>query len=213
MGKDYSKNHIVPKCYLDRFAEKGRSGYVIGTRLNKDGKLTLYKQATENVGYIKDFYDVDDKDDKKHWEHFFAETQDALCGAPLGRIVAAATMAKPDTRILNDQEKDIFARIIMSQLLRVPSSINHTKTLYPAVSKWIKAFVRSALPLAARSKFEKASRRAELTDKELMQLHLNSCFDSELFERYCLWSRNGSSDRLRPNTPWCSWTLYITLSN
>lgn len=185
MGKDYSKNHIVPKCYLDRFAEPGRSEYIIGTRLNKDGELKFYKQATDNVGYINDFYDVDDKDDTKYWEHYFAGTQDSLCGAPLGRIVAAATMAQPDTRILNDQEKDVLARIIMSQLLRVPSSINHTKTLYPAVSKSIKAITRSALPLAARSKFEKASRRAELTDKELMQLHLNSCFDSELFERYC----------------------------
>ena len=58
MGKDYSKNHIVPKRYLDRFADKGRSQYMIGTRIIEQGKVRFFMQATENVGYEKDIYDI-----------------------------------------------------------------------------------------------------------------------------------------------------------
>lgn len=185
MGKDYSKNHIVPKRYLDRFADKGRSQYMIGTRIIEQGKVRFFMQATENVGYEKDIYDIDYLEDPKYWEHFFAKTQDALCGKELDRIIAAATLSAPDARILGDHEKDILARIMISQLLRVPSSLNHTKSIYPAISAEVKSMVRAALPLKDRRKYEQTIKRAHLSDMQIKHLHFSSAFDPTNFEKYC----------------------------
>ena len=74
MANDYTDQHIVPKRYLDRFGTKGRKATMIGTRMLKKGQVNFFIAATDDVGYIKNYYDVTDKDDSKYWEHFFANT-------------------------------------------------------------------------------------------------------------------------------------------
>lgn len=185
MGKELSKNHIVPKRYLDRFAEKSRNQYVIGTRIKKNDQVIIFPQSTENVGYLKDYYDVDDKPDKKYWEKFFAETQDSLCGSELSRIIAAATLSKPGTRILGEHEKDVLARIIMSQMIRVPSSFEHTKAMYPSIAKEVKALAREIIPRKDRKRYEQVIEWTNLTEKQLKQIHLNVALNPENFEKYC----------------------------
>lgn len=80
MGKDYTDQHIVPKRYLDRFGVSDGKRTMIGTRIVKKDEVKFFMDSTTNVGYIKNYYDVTDKDDPKYWEHFFAREIDALCG-------------------------------------------------------------------------------------------------------------------------------------
>jgi len=58
MGKEFTDQHIVPKCYLDRFGTKRGKKVVIGTRLNANGKVKFFPATTSDVGYIKNFYKV-----------------------------------------------------------------------------------------------------------------------------------------------------------
>ena len=52
MTKDYTKQHIVPKSYLNRFGTKVGKKTLIGIRLIKNGKPTFFTDATDDVGYI-----------------------------------------------------------------------------------------------------------------------------------------------------------------
>ena len=72
MAKQFVNQHIVPKRYLDRFASKVDGKYIIGTRYYEKKQPKLFRASTADVGYIKNFYDVTDRDDPKYWEHFFA---------------------------------------------------------------------------------------------------------------------------------------------
>lgn len=72
---EYTKQHIVPKSYLKRFAQKGESAYRIGV-IQKDNRH--YIDSINNVGYIKNYYDVDFLEDKKKWEHYFDDNVESL---------------------------------------------------------------------------------------------------------------------------------------
>ena len=52
MAKDYVKQHIVPKRYLDRFGTKDGEKTIIGTRIVSKGNVQFFTESTENVGYI-----------------------------------------------------------------------------------------------------------------------------------------------------------------
>lgn len=66
MGKDYTDQHIVPKRYLDRFGVSDGKRTMIGTRIVKKDEVKFFMDSTTNVGYIKNYYDVTDKDDPKY---------------------------------------------------------------------------------------------------------------------------------------------------
>jgi len=93
MGKEYVNQHIVPKRYLDRFASQIGDKRIIGTRLYTRGKVKFFLESTDNVGFIKNYYDVSDKEDPKYWEHFFASEIDSLCGKELSNIISTITMS------------------------------------------------------------------------------------------------------------------------
>ena len=80
MAKDYTNQHIVPKRYLDRFGTKDGKRTIIGARIVDKGNVRFFTDSTVNVGYIKNYYDVTDKNDPKYWEHYFAREIDTLCG-------------------------------------------------------------------------------------------------------------------------------------
>ena len=49
MGKDYTKQHIVPQRYLDRFGTKDGKRTIIGTRIVVNGEPRLFPESTANV--------------------------------------------------------------------------------------------------------------------------------------------------------------------
>ena len=149
MAKDFVKQHIVPKRYLDRFGVKDGERTIIGTRLVSKGNVRFFTESTENVGYIKNYYDVTDKNDPKYWEHYFAREIDTLCGRDMENIIAKITLSQKDAVVLTDQEKEVLSKVIIAQLMRIPESIDYVKNvLYPRVSTQVKEDMISALPPA-----------------------------------------------------------------
>lgn len=147
MAKDYTNQHIVPKRYLDRFGTKDGKRTIIGSRIVDKGNVRFFTDSTVNVGYIKNYYDVTDKNDPKYWEHYFAREIDTLCGQDMENIIAKVTLSCPDTIVLSAHDKQVLSKLIIAQLMRIPESIDYVKTvLYPRVSAQVKEDLVSTLP-------------------------------------------------------------------
>lgn len=186
MAKEYTKQHIVPKRYLDRFGTKDGEKTIIGTHIIIEGKTKFFTDSTENVGYIKNYYDVTDKNDPKYWEHFFAREIDTLCGKEMENIIAKATLSQKNVIVLSAQDKKKLAKVIVAQLMRVPHSVKYvTGKLYPKISKKVKEDVASSLPHVLLEKFGSQIKDIELPEQYQKEVLLNHAFEPENFERYC----------------------------
>lgn len=200
MAKNYINQHIVPKRYLDRFGMKDDSRTIIGTRIVTKGTVKFFTDSTENVGYIKNYYDVTDKNDPKYWEHFFAREIDTLCGKDMENIIAKATLSQKNAIVLSEQDKEVLAKVIIAQLMRIPDSVEYvTSHLYPRVSKKVKEEVLSSLPQFLIEKYGERLKNMEFSAQYQKELLLNHAFLPENFERYCRILQEGV------------WILYINM--
>jgi len=120
--KPFTDQHIVPVSYLKRFAKKGKSAYRIGV-IQRGNKHFI--DAVENVGYIKNYYDISFLDDVKHWEHYFDNEIESPCSIPMTNIIAKAILSVPNRTILSDNDRYTMSRYIIIQSLRVPSFIDY----------------------------------------------------------------------------------------
>lgn len=183
MENKYVKQHIVPKRYLDRFAFGGDKVPVIVTRLN--GEIpSFFMASTSDIGYIKNYYDVTDKDDSKYWEHFFAKQIDTLCGTPLGNVISTVTLSNNEFVLGNDEIK-IIAKIVMAQIMRVPDSIKHVKDVYERTIDDVKKEALESLPKVLRDKYGKQIQSMVFSEQWQKEQFLNHFFSPENFERYC----------------------------
>lgn len=198
MAAQYVKQHIVPKRYLDRFAFDGGKVPVIGTRLNRKNKPSFFTASTSDVGYIKNYYDVTDKDDPKYWEHFFAEQIDTICGTPLGNLISTVTLSSNEF-VLGHDEKEILAKLIMAQIMRVPDSMNYVKEIYARTINNTKKEALETLPKVLRDKYGKQIQNMSFSEQWQKEQFLNHSFSPENFERYC----NLMEDRI--------WVVYVNV--
>lgn len=192
MATDFTNQHIVPKRYLDRFGVKGRNTTIIGTRIVKNGKVEFFTTSTDGVGYIKNYYDVTDKDDPKYWEHFFAKEIDTLCGRDMENIIAKVTLSRQSTTVLSLSDKEVLSKVIVAQLMRIPENINYVAGhIYPRVSKQVKQEVASLLPPFLLQKYGEQLRNMEFSKQYQKEIVLNHAFEPKNFDRYCKIVQNG----------------------
>lgn len=186
MAKDLTKQHIVPKRYLDRFGRTDGKRTIIGTRLINKGKVRFFEDSTANVGYIKNYYDVTDKTDPKYWEHYFAREIDTLCGQTMENIIAQVMLSQKNATVLSDQDKQVLSKVIVAQLMRIPESIDYVKNvLYPRVSAQVKEDLISALPPDFVEKHREQIMNTEFSEQNQKELMFNHSFEPAYFDRYC----------------------------
>lgn len=186
MAKDYTNQHIVPKRYLDRFGRKDGKRTIIGTRIVSKGDVRFFEDSTANVGYIKNYYDVTDKNDPKYWEHYFAREIDGLCGQDMENIIAKVTLSCSNVTVLSDRDKEVLSKLIVAQLMRIPESIDYVKTaLYPRVSAQVKGDLISTLPPDFVEKYREQIMNTEFSEQYQKELVLNHSFEPVNFDRYC----------------------------
>lgn len=184
MKKGYVKQHIVPKCYLDRFAELKNGKYIIGTRyVNANCEVKLFAKSTSEVGYVKNFYDVTDKEDEKHWEHFLANEIDSLFSNNLSTIISSIVLSGNGFR-LTDDDVTTLSKIVISQSVRVPESINYVlENLYPKVAKEVKIDILNQLPEDIRNREKRIIDSIELTKQSQKESYFNYFFNEENFNK------------------------------
>lgn len=122
----YTKQHVVPQSYLQRFAEKNTNnkGYHIGVRLKNKGKINLFTKAIDDIAYVDNYYDVSTREDPKYWEHYFSKKIEPLYGQPLSKIISKITLCASGEKILDYNDKYILSLMICFQILRVPAFID-----------------------------------------------------------------------------------------
>ena len=192
MAKDYTNQHIVPKRYLDRFGTKDGKRTIIGARIVDKGNVRFFTDSTVNVGCIKNYYDVTDKNDPKYWEHYFAREIDTLCGQDMENIIAKVTLSCPDTIVLSAHDKQVLPKLIIAQLMRIPESIDYVKTvLYPRVSAQVKEDLVSTLPPVFVERHREQIMNTEFPEQYQKELMLNHSFEPANFDRYCKMLQEG----------------------
>lgn len=193
MGKEFTDQHIVPKCYLDRFGTKCGKKVVIGTRLNANGKVKFFPATTSDVGYIKNFYDVTDRDDPKYWEHFFAQEIDVLCGQYMENLIAKITLSRERVDVLSEKDKKMLAKVIIAQIMRVPRSLEHiSKKIYPDVMKRVREKAITSLPACLIEEYRQQIMEIELPEQNQKESFFNFAFTPENFDRYCKLIQDGA---------------------
>ena len=185
MGKEYSKQHVVPKRYLDRFATLVDGKHLIGTRYHDGKNVRLFLESTIDVGYEKNCYDVTDKEDPKFWEHFFNREIDTLCGPDMERIISSVTLSQSGHNVLTDYDKEILSKLIVAQMMRVPSSFDYAKKIYPRVEREVKDDAISVLPISLKDKLEPIINNIKLDEQWQREQFLNLVFAPENFGKYC----------------------------
>lgn len=192
MAKCFTNQHIVPKRYLDRFGTKDGKRTIIGTRTVVKGQPKFFADSTSNVGYIKNYYDVTDKDDPKYWEHFFAREIDTLCGRDMENIIAKVTLSQENVTVLSVHDKEVLSRVIVAQLMRIPESIDHLRNqIYPKVMTQVKENIASALPDFLLKKYGEQLRTMSFSKQDQKEFILNHTFEAKNFDRYCKILQNG----------------------
>lgn len=186
MAEEYRKQHIVPRSYLYRFAVRKGDTHIIGVRLKPTGKqdIKLFSNSVYNVGYIENYYDTLAKEDKKFWEHYLDENFDRLCGTPLSNIVSQITLASTGKKVLTDADKMLLAKIIMSQMIRVPAYLDKQMD----VSKdFLSSCANELVELLPVGKQEKTRliNAVEFNEDSRKNVILEGVFDKERFNKFC----------------------------
>ena len=120
MIKSNIKQHVVPKSYLKRFGKKNlnNKGYNIAVKQLKSNKIFI--DSVDNVAFRKNYYDVSDKKDSKHWEKFFSSEIEPLYGPEMTNIIASLTLSQKKNGVLTISQIHSLSKMISFQILRVP---------------------------------------------------------------------------------------------
>lgn len=181
----YTKQHIVPRAYLNGFATpgKGKDKYMIGVR-QKD--LKHYTTSTNNVGYIQNYYDIDFLDDKKQWEHYFADEIEAPCLRTITNLIAKVTLSNFGKINLTYSDKSNLSKFIVAQFLRVPDFIdyqinNAQSNIFPSYKSKFLALYGNLLS----NEQKKAVKRVSFTDNQVKHFILSYITNPDKMEQYC----------------------------
>ena len=188
MGEEFVKQHIVPQAYLNRFAfeDENKREKVIGVRLSSQNnkKVNFFTNSVKSVGYINNYYDTLQKEDKKHWEHYFDENFDTLCGKPLDNIISTITLSTLNVQVINTEAKSILSRIILSQSFRVPAYLDNQ--MEKSISM-IDSYKTEAIKQNPNLPIDKQELIKQITFDDDMRkdIILSSVLNKEHFHKYC----------------------------
>ena len=190
MAKEYVKQHIVPKRYLERFTFKNEYGApVVGVVLKNTKGIKPFTRSIKDVGYEKNIYDVEDKNDPKYWEHFLDREFDILCGSKLQNIIARINLTGSNYK-LNSDEIDTLTKLMLSQAFRVPESINYIEQIYKEELAPFTDWYISKFPKNQKQEIKKVLSGINYSNQWKKQVYLNAVFDKKGFEEKCDIIRN-----------------------
>jgi len=186
MAREYVDQHVVPQSYLKRFATRvSKEKYIIGTRVvGNNGVPKVFFDSISNVGYVRNFYDVEDKEDPKYWEHFLAKQIDVLCGNQLDNIISPMYLSNEKSVVLNQTSKMVLSKIIMAQLIRVPGSVEAAREIGLRVKQKALTRFQNLLPLQRANGCERIVNDF-FSGVHLKEVFFNHSFSDENFAKYC----------------------------
>lgn len=125
------RQHYVPRTYLKNFQvdDTGRIN-VLGKRKQK-----IFEANIQNVGVEKDFYTVEDFQDKYIWEKAYANGIEPLMGdlIPKVRSRCENCLIRDYTEVITMDEKVKLSLIMVIQLLRSKGIREYENSLLPEI--------------------------------------------------------------------------------
>ena len=181
----FTKQHIVPKFYLNGF----------GTRENKKGKFRIgvlqkgkkhFIDCTDNVGYIKNYYDDELLEDRKQWEHYYKEVIEDPCSKTIRNIIARVTLSNFGHIKLTVNERRDLSIFIVAQFTRVPQFIDYqiTNAKEKFIPDFKEQFLRRYGAMLSEDKREIIN-GIDLTESQLKNILLTNINDRSKMEKYC----------------------------
>ena len=187
MAEEYKKQHIVPQSYLSRFAvHKKDDVAIMGVRLQCKTvpKPKFFLSSAVDVAYRNNYYDTYAKQDKKFWEHYMEQNFDWLCGKPLQNIISAIMLSLHAEKVLTAQHKEVLAKIILSQSIRVPTVFERQlERSGEIVSSYKDDFIAKYSNLDS-NKIE-AIKNIEFSNDDRKNIVLEAMFDQSRFNKFC----------------------------
>lgn len=187
MSENFKKQHIVPQSYLSRFAvHKKADTPIMGVRLQCETvpNPKFFLSSAADVAYRNNYYDTYAKQDAKFWEHYMDRNFDRLCGKPLENIVSSIMLSLHNEKVLTSKHKDVLARIILSQSIRVPTvfegQLNRSDEI---ISSYKDSFITKH-PNLDSSKIE-AIKNIDFSADERKNIVLEAMFDEPRFNNFC----------------------------
>ena len=187
MSEKFKKQHIVPQSYLSRFSvHKKADTAIMGVRLQCDTvpKPKFFLSSAADVAYRNNYYDTYAKHDKKFWEHYIDQNFDRLCVKPLENIISSIMLSLHSERVLTAQHKDVLARIILSQSIRVPTVFEGQLKRSDEIIASYKDSIITKYPNLDSSKIE-AIKNIEFSADDRKNIVLEAMFDQSRFSKFC----------------------------
>ena len=187
MSEEFKKQHIVPQSYLSRFAvHKKADAAIMGVRLQCDTvpKPKFFLSSASDVAYRNNYYDTYVQQDEKFWEHYMDRNFDRLCGKPLGNVISSILLSLHNERVLTAQHKDVLARIILSQSIRVPTVFEGQLKRSDEILSSYKESLITKYPNLDSRKIE-AIKNIEFSTDDRKNIVLEAMFDQVRFDKFC----------------------------
>ena len=187
MAEEFKKQHIVPQSYLSRFAvHKKADTAIMGVRLQCETvpKPKFFLSSAADVAYRNNYYDTYAQQDEKFWEHYMDRNFDRLCGRPLKNIISSIMLSLHCEKVLTETHKDVLARIILSQSIRVPTVFEGQLNRSNEIISSYKDFLITKYPNLDSSKIE-AIKNIEFSADDRKNIVLEAMFDKSRFSRFC----------------------------
>lgn len=187
MSEEFKKQHIVPQSYLSRFAvHKKADTAIMGVRLQCDTvpKPKFFLSSASDVAYRNNYYDTYARQDEKFWEHYMDRNFDRLCGKPLENIISSIMLSLHNERVLTVQHKDVLARIILSQSIRVPTVFEGQLKRSDEILSSYKESLIKKYPNLDSGKIE-AIKNIEFSTDDRKNIVLEAMFDQVRFDNFC----------------------------
>lgn len=179
------KQHYVPQVYLKNFSfGNGKSPKIFVLSLDKN---KVYQSSIDDVAAERDFYTLENSENKYAWEKAYAKYVEPPLETIIGilRKRCENIFVQNGTCVLNEEEKSLLSSSIIFQALRGYYARNYEKKLYDKLLPGILEETKKWFSQLDKRN-EEVVNRFLLTDKYFKEIAMEVTFREESILKY--WS-------------------------
>ncbi len=206
-----TRHHHVPRTYLKNFSfSRKKDEFEIYTLDKFSGNI--FKANINNIAVEKDFYTVNEIDDKYAWEKYYAETIEPEIGVIIPNIIKVSgnCLIKDKVKILNNEQKSRLSRIMVCQLLRGKNCREYELKLFKEKAPHILADARNKFGGKGNKNVDALLENYQFTEDMFKTVAMQSIISLEEAERiaqvlfshcWIIYGIRGSSEFVTSDNP------------
>ncbi|MCB4928455.1 DUF4238 domain-containing protein [Streptococcus mutans] len=183
MVEDNTRQHIIPQVYLKWFGQKNKKGnYYVKVTLKSNDKT--FTKSIREVGYKRNYYNVSQRKDDKHWEKYFSQNIEPFYGDPLRNIITKIMLTSDNYKaeVLTKEDKKILSKLIVFQLLRTPIFLNRQLNKADYISNESKKELLLKFGQQLNNRSKKELLNVKMSQDEAKDIALETISNDQLLE-------------------------------